>query len=588
VEQPRLERRLAAILAADVAGYSRLTGADEEGTLARLRALRQELVDPVIAAHRGRTFKLMGDGRIVEFASVVDALRCALEVQRSMKLRSAKMAPDQRIEFRVGIHLGDVMVESDGDLMGDGVNIAARLEGIAEPGGIAISEDAYRQVQDKIAADFVDLGEQTLKNIARPLRVYRVDAGAGAAPSSAPVLALPDKPSIAVLPFQNMSGDAEQEYFCDGMVEDIITGLSRFKWLFVIARNSSFAYKGKSPDIRQVGRDLGVRYVLEGSARKAGNRVRLTGQLIEAASATHLWADRFEGPLEDIFDLQDRMTSSIVGAIEPALRTAEMRRAQTKPTESLDAYDCFLRALAQLYTATPSAYEELVTLCRRAIAIDSRYASAHGLAAFCLAVRIAQGWASNSESDRNEATTLANRAIQFGADDPTALWMGGFALDLAARDFDRALAAIERSLSLDPNSASAWAYCGWVRWHCGDGNSAIVDLQRAIRLSPRDPGAHLFKGGIAWAHFVQARYEEAINWTDMVLREQPRYVTGLRCKVSACGLLGRKEEASESLRLLLTLQPNATVTKLRELMPLKHAQNMDLYLDGLRKAGLPE
>jgi adenylate cyclase len=329
------QRKLAAILAADVVGYSRLAGADEDRTLARLRALRSDLVDPTIAVHGGRVVKRTGDGALVEFRSVVNAVRCAIEVQTAMVERNAGLPPERRIEFRVGIHLGDVVEESDGDLMGDGVNIAARLEGVAKPGSICLSEDAYRQVRSRLDLAISDLGETTLKNIAEPIRVYALQAGLAASAQPAPVapaglstqLSLPEKPSVAVLPFQNMSGDAEQDYFADGVVEDIITALSRIRWFFVIARNSSFTYKGKAVDIRQVGRELGVRYVLEGSVRKAGNKVRITGQLIEAASARHVWAEKFDGDLADIFDLQDRITESIVGAIEPSLLSAEIARA---------------------------------------------------------------------------------------------------------------------------------------------------------------------------------------------------------------------------------------------------------------------
>jgi TolB-like protein len=587
MSEPRTERRLTTILAADVAGYSRLTGADEERTLARLKALRHELIDPAIANARGRVVKTMGDGILIEFPSAVDAVRCAIDVQRGMVQRNSGLTPEQRIEFRVGIHVGDVVVDGS-DLLGDGVNIAARLEGISETGGISISEDTWRQVQGKVTANFVDLGEQNLKNIARPVRVYRIELGDGSATKATePTLALPDKPSIAVLPFQNMSGDPEQEYFADGMVEEIITGLSRIRWLFVIARNSSFAYKGKSPDIRQVGRELGVRYVLEGSVRKAGNRLRITGQLIDATSGTHIWADRFEGALEDIFDLQDKFTSSVVGAIEPAIRTVETKRAQAKPTESLDSYDYFLRAQAQLY-GMPAANKEALDLCRKAIAIDPRYASPYGLAAFLVAGRITAGWESNVEDARNEAIAFALRAIEFGAEDPTALWMAGWALDLAARDYDRGLAAIERSLSLDSNSAMAWNFCGWVHWHCGDGNIAIDNIQRAMRLSPREPQAFVFKAGIGWAHFVEGRYEEAIKWADMALHDFPKWTTPRRCKASALGLLGRTDEAREAVRMLFTVQPDATISKLRSLMPLKRAEHMAAYLEGLRKAELPE
>src|SRR6201993_2296661 len=340
-------RKLAAILVADVVGFSRLAGADEDRTLARLRALRSDLIDPTIAVHKGRVVKRTGDGAIVEFRSVVDALRCAIEIQNSMIERNTGLPPERRIEFRIGIHLGDVVEESDGDLMGDGVNIAARLEGVAQPGAICLSEDAFRQVKSRLDLAISDLGETKLKNIAEPIRVYSLQLGNATAKaaalvrpatSTAPALSIPEKPSIAVLPFQNMSGDPEQEYFADGIVEDIITALSRFKSLFVIARNSSFTFKGKAVDIKKVGQELGVRYVLEGSIRKAGGRVRITGQLIDAASGAHLWADKFDGSLEDVFDLQDRITMSVVAAIAPKLDQAEIERSKRKPTEKLDAY----------------------------------------------------------------------------------------------------------------------------------------------------------------------------------------------------------------------------------------------------------
>src|SRR6202521_2781761 len=374
-------RRLAAILAADVAGYSRLMGADEEGTHERLKAHRRALVDPKITEHRGRIVKTTGDGMLVEFASVVDAVRCAVEVQRGMAERNAEVPQEQRIEFRIGINVGDIILDG-GDIFGDGVNVAARLEGLAEPGGICLSGDAQRQVRGKLDVVFEDAGEQRLKNIAWPVRVFRVRP-AGAAANARPALALPDKPSIAVLPFQNLSGDPEQEYFADGMVEDIITALSRFRNLFVISRNSSFTYKGHAVDVKQVGRELGVRYVLEGSVRKAANRVRITAQLIDAATGAHLWADRFDGGLEDIFSLQDQVTASVVGAIAPKLEQAEIERAKRKPTESLDAYDYYLRGIASVNLGTRDANAEALRLFYRASELDPDFATAYGMAAWC-------------------------------------------------------------------------------------------------------------------------------------------------------------------------------------------------------------
>jgi adenylate cyclase len=345
-------RRLAAILAADVAGYSRLIGADEGGTLQALKAIRAELIDPKIATHNGRLVKTTGDGLLVEFGSVVNALQCAPEMQAGMDERNATVPEDKRIEFRIGINMGDIVVE-DGDIFGDGVNVAARLEGLAEPGGICVAARVQEDAAGKLDLAFEDLGEQQLKNIARPVRTYKIVTGpASASVAETPVLPLPDKPSIAVLPFQNMSGDPEQEYFADGMVEEIITALSRIRWLFVIARNSSFTYKGQAVDVKQVGRDLGVRYVLEGSVRKAGSRVRITAQLIETTEGSHLWADRFDGSLDEVFELQDMVAVSVAGVIEPTLQAAEIRRSFGRPTADLTAYDLYLRALAPIRSAS--------------------------------------------------------------------------------------------------------------------------------------------------------------------------------------------------------------------------------------------
>src|SRR5258705_1405177 len=357
-----VERRLAAILAADVAGSCRLIGIDEEGTLAQLNALRKTLFDPKVTDHRGRIVKNTGDGALVEFASVVDAVRCADEIQRGMAEQNNDVPQDKRIEFRIGIHVGDIIIADD-DIFGDGVNIAVRLEGIAEPGGICISDDAHRQIRGKVESTLEDMGSQSLKNIAEPMRAWRVRIGPSSSPATKPPtetaqpLALPDKPSIAVLPFQNMSGDPEQDYFADGMVEEIITALSHFRQLFVIARNSSFTYKGRAVDVKQVGRELGVRYVLEGSVRKAANRVRISGQLVDTATGAHLWAERFDGGLGDIFDLQDQVTESVVGAIAPAVEKAEIERAKRKPTEDTDAYTVYLRGLAKVYQITRQANE---------------------------------------------------------------------------------------------------------------------------------------------------------------------------------------------------------------------------------------
>jgi TolB-like protein/class 3 adenylate cyclase len=438
----RVERRLAAILAADVAGYSRLMGADEEGTHERLKALRRELADPKIKEHRGRIVKTTGDGLLIEFASVVDAVRCAVEVQREMAERNADVSPDRRIEFRMGINLGDI-IKDGRDIYGDGVNVAARLEALAEPGGICVSRVVRDQVRDKLAFSFEDMGEQQVKNIARPVRVHRIVLGEGTGPSEQtaggaanPPLALPDKPSIAVLPFANMSGDPEQEYFADGMVEEIITALSRIRWLFVIARNSSFTYKGKPVDVKQVGRELGVRYVLEGSVRKAGGRLRITAQLIDAVSDAHLWADRFDGALEDVFELQDNVASNVAGVIEPALQGAEMSRSAKRPTNDLTAYDLYLRALTPFQSGEVGreSFVEALDLLNQAIQRDPRYAPALALAGSCRSSLDVAGWIDNAGANRDEALRLTRRALAAARDDPNVLAYGAYVLAYFGED----------------------------------------------------------------------------------------------------------------------------------------------------------
>jgi adenylate cyclase len=403
-----VERRLAAILAADVAGYSRLMGLDEEGTRRTLRAHRAT-IDPLIGRHGGRIVSTAGDSILAEFASPLQALRAALALQQALASANAELPEASRMQFRVGINLGDVMVEGD-DLLGDGVNIAARLQEIAEPGGICISAKVHEEISGKLDAEFADLGDRELKNIARPVRVFQVGAGI-ATREAVLALPLPDKPSIAVLPFQNMSGDPEQEYFADGMVEEIITALSRIRWLFVIARNSSFTYKGRPVDVRQVGRELGVRYVLEGSVRKAETRVRIAAQLIDALSGAHLWAHRFDGELGDVFELQDRVAASVAGVIEPTLRAAEVERARHERPGSLDAYDLYLRAVPELDAMTAESTTRALTLLRRALGLDPGYAAALALAAICYMWRFLRHWMADEEAESAEAVRLARASV---------------------------------------------------------------------------------------------------------------------------------------------------------------------------------
>jgi TolB-like protein/class 3 adenylate cyclase len=590
VPAERIERKLAAILAADVAGYSRLMGADEESTLARLKACRRELIDPKIAEHRGRVVKTTGDGILVEFPSVVDAVRCAMDVQRGMAERNLDIADEQRIDFRVGINLGDIMIDAE-DIHGDGVNIAARLEGIAEPGGICLSDSAYQQVRDKLAIDFDDMGEQQLKNITRPVRAFRITPPAIAQPTALakPDLALPDKPSLAVLPFQNMSGDPEQEYFADGIVEDIITALSRVHWLFVIARNSSFTYKGRAVDIKLVGRELGVRYVLEGSVRKASNRVRITGQLVDATTGAHVWANRFDGALDDIFDLQDQVTASVVGAIEPRLQQAEIERAGRKPTESLDAYDYFLRGMASFHLFTRDSLMEARRLFQRATELDANYASAYGMAAWCVHLSKTNGWLLDPEREIAEGVRLARRAVAVGKDDPTALWSGGHSLAYLAAEVETGAAYIDRAIVLNPNLAAAWSVSGWLRIYLGEPANAIERLERSGRLSPLDPIAYMGYAGMALAHLLADRYDEAVSWAAKARNEQPNWATSLRVAAIAYALSDRIVEAREAMARLREIDPTLQLSNLESVAPpLRRPEDRARFIDGLRRAGLPE
>ena len=579
-------RRLAAILAADVAGYSRLMGADEEATLAALKAIRRELSDPKVNEHHGRIVKTTGDGLLIEFSSVVDAVRCAVEVQRAMAERNTEVPEARRIEFRIGINLGDIILDDD-DIYGDGVNIAARLEALTEPGGICVSRVVHDQVRDKLDVVFEDMGEQQVKNIARPVHIWRVRLGAKPA-VSAP-LALPDKPSIAVLPFQNMSGDPEQEYFADGMVEEIITALSRIRWLFVIARNSSFTYKGKPVDVKQVARELGVRYILEGSVRKAGGRVRITAQLIDASTGAHLWADRFDGSLEGVFELQDQVASGVVGSIEPRLRQSEIERANRKLTESLDAYDLYLRALALRDIHTDESVREAVSLLKRALAIDPNYAPAKALIGWHRVHQTSHGRSPVSDTDTAEAVALARQALEAGKDDPDTLWMAAATLTIFAGELTVAAAAIDRALTLNPNSAHAWMVRGVVSVNLGQPGPAIEACERAMRLSPLDRQRRNFTTGIARAHLVAGRYEEAADWAERTLRDEPGYRAALVTKAIACAHLARMEEARAALSQQIEAQPGLTIARYRAFWSRVFSPElMEISLSGLRKAGLPE
>jgi adenylate cyclase len=576
----RVERRLAAILAADIAGYSRLMGADEEGTLARLKAHRREQIDPKINEHRGRIVKTTGDGILLEFPSVIEAVSCAVAVQRGLAERNAGTPEEKRITFRVGVNLGDIIVE-DGDIHGDGVNIAARLEGIAEPGGICISEDAFRQVRGKIDVEFEDIGEQSLKNIARPLRVYRMRPPGEA---RAPALPLPDKPSIAVLPFANMSGDPEQEYFVDGMVEEIITALSRIRWLFVIARNSTFTYKGRSVDVKQVGRELGVRYVLEGSVRKAGNRVRITTQLIEAETGVHVWAERYDRPLDDIFAVQDEIALSAVGAIEPSLRDAEIERVKRKRPENLGAYDLVLRALPHVYAAMPEEARIAVPLLERALAFEPDYGLAHGYLSLCQEIVFARG--GHDPEIAAAAVRHAHAAIAHGRDDATALALGAFTIALVEHDRPAAIEAFETALALSPSCSIACIFGAVAMGWAGEAERALKWGERALRLSPFDRVNYSAYQALALGYFMNRRYQEAANAARRAAQANPGFSIMHMLLAASLAAQDRIAEANAAAARVLALQPNFTIERHCAGFAVPSALAVPLT-EGCRAAGLP-
>jgi adenylate cyclase len=589
------KRRLAAIFAADVEGYSRLMGADEVGTLRGLTE-RRAVLDKLIGDHRGRIANTAGDSVLAEFGSAVDAVQCAVDAQTALAEANSHLSPDKRISFRIGVHVGDVMVRG-GDLFGDGVNIAARLQALAQPGSVCVSGATYEQVKKVLPLSFTDLGPQQVKNIEEPIRTY-VAGRLGDTPSAAALanasksLPLPDKPSIAVLPFQNMSGDPEQEYFADGIVEDITTALSHAGWLFVISRNSSFTYKGRAVDIKQVGRELGVRYVLEGSIRRAGGRVRIAGQLIEAATGGHVWADRFEGAVDDVFELQDRITESVIGAIEPGLRRAETERALAKPTDSLDAYDLYLRGVHQIYVATHEALDAAVGFLRRAVAIDPHYELAKAYLAIAYAIRDTPGWA--VPGDREAAIALAREAIHAADDNPTTLRAAGYALayfadkraDTSGGDLGTASAALNRALRLHPNSAQALHSLGFVHMWSGDTERAIDCFVRAIRISPRDQEMGYMLHGLGTTYLMCGRNVDALEAGLRAVEEMPKHGPSHRVVIVALVRLGRMEEARAATTRLLKIVPESHLATIKP--PSRIPGFAERVLSDLRLAGYPE
>jgi adenylate cyclase len=581
MEQQHEERRLITILAADVVGYSRLMAVDETGTLAQLKTHRKELIEPKTAEHHGRVVKLMGDGTLMEFGSVVDAVRFAVDVQRAMVERNASVPEDRQITYRVGINIGDIIVEGE-DIYGDGINVAARLEALAEPGGICVSRTVFNHVKNKVELGFEDLGEQEFKNIPEPVRVYRIVEQEVRTLASHPVL---NRPAVAVLPFDSLSADPEQEYFADGITEDIITGLSYWRWFPVIARNSTFAYKGRAMDVTQVARELGARYVLEGSVRKAGNRVRISAQLIDAPSSHHLWARHYDRDLSDIFALQDEITERIVASIEPELNRAEQERASRKQPESLDAWDHSLRALWHLNRMTKDDNAEACRLLQKAMELDPEWGGAVSLLALCQSFVGWLGWA--EEPARQSAGFLLPIATQAVALDEGD-WLAHATLGMAyvwARQHERGADELKRAIDLNPSAARAYHFLGFTLAISGRPGDAIAELNTALRLDPSDPLISHTLAALGLSYFLLRKFEDAILFSGKALRADPGNVRAHHRLVASLGHLGRIEEASAALRELLRWQPDFSKGYIDAAYPFKNPEHHDLILEGLRKAG---
>jgi TolB-like protein/class 3 adenylate cyclase len=586
VAEQRIQRRLAAILAADVAGYSRLMGNDEIGTLAAFKALRREIVDPAIAEHNGRTVKTTGDGMLVEFASAVDAVNCATSVQGKMAKRHGNSA--QGITFRIGINVGDVIIEGD-DIFGDGVNVAARVENECEPGGVCLSGSAFEQVRGKTSFAFEDLGERALKNIARPVRLYAallaapaLPAGIGSAETQK-TLPLSDRAAIAVLPFTNMTGDSGQEYFSDGISEDIITALSKLRSFSVIARNSSFIYKGRSVHMKQVAEELGVGYVVEGSVRRGGDRVRITAQLNDATTGSHLWAERYDRQLADVFAVQDEITEAVVAAIEPQLYAAENFRASRKPPDSMDAWELLIRGLSHFWRVTREDNVVAQALLEKAVTIDPNYGRARGVLATSHCFCIHMGW-EDGATVAPIAEQAALAAISADTEDPWAHLALGL-VHLYARRFEDSLAAYETALRLNPSFSIAHGYYGLTLSYCGRWEEAALAAQRALRLSPSDPFSASYHGVAAYAQFVGRNYEEAMRLARQGI-QRADFVGAHRVLTAAAGMAGRRDVAEAALRELRRIQPNISLAWIAEEIPTKLDAEREHYLEGFRRAGL--
>jgi adenylate cyclase len=587
----RENRRLAAIVAADIAGYSRLIGRDEEGTLRALRAHRRELVDPKIAEYGGRIANTAGDSLLLEFPSAVDAVRCAIAVQQGMTERNRGTEADRQISFRIGINVGDVIAEGD-DLLGDGVNIAARLQEIAEPGGICVSHRALEDVQDRIAVVFDNLGQQSLKNIVRPVTVWRWVADAGGTPAaspidvSKPVQGFAGRPAIAVLPFDNLSKDEEHEFLADGIAEDILTRLAMWRWLPVIARNSSFIYKGRSVDLKNVGRELGARYVLEGSVRKAGNRVRITGQLIDTDTGHHVWAQRYDRELDDIFALQDEITDAIVAALEPAVGRAEMQRAHRRNPQNLDAWDLYQRGKSSLIKTTREDMQHAIELFRQSSVADPEFASPLAAIAVAEFIKLTVGF-NDGAGLSPAAHQAATRAVLLDDLDPFAHVGLGYASAFTGQH-DAGILAAQRAIEINPSFALGYHCLAGARFLNGEHNEAAEAAQVAIRISPNDPWLFLFFGVLSASHYMRGDHEQALETVNFAVRRFPWYASTHRWHAVALAQVGRLDEATSALGRFLGLSPNYTLEIARHSYPFRRESDLAHYLDGLRKAGLSE
>ena len=581
-----LERRLVAILYADIAGYSRLTGQDEEGTHRTLRAYL-DAISSHIQAHSGRVVHYAGDAVLAEFGTVSNALSCAVSVQRDLKTRNQDLPDTRKVQFRIGVNLGEVIVDQE-EIYGDGVNVAARLESLADPGGICISESVRTAVGKKLPIDYESLGDQRVKNIEEPIRVYRIRLGDETTrlSDSAPESTI--KPSLAVLPFTNMSSDPEQDYLSDGITEDITTALSNTGWYSVTARNSAFYYKGKAVDVRQVGKDLGVQYILEGSVRRMGERVRITAQLIETAGGNQIWGHRYDGAFADVFDFQDQITETIVGTVEGMFQRAEAERVGQKRPENMEAYDFLLRGLSYMNKLTPEDTKTALQYFNMAIEKDPGYARAYAYAFWCYRREVQTKGMILSKEEQAEASRLMQEGLKADMDDPIVLWQAATMRCYFERDFDSALNLIERSLDIDPNSPRAWNTSSLIHGIVGNSEISRRHAEHAIRISPRNPSHWVSLTHIAAANLQDTRYRQAADAARKALQLNSYVVPTQLILAASCAHLGQLEEAKAAIARALELNPNLTIARLPEFFPIAGYKNLDAYLDGLRTAGLPE